>query len=489
MASSPATRVQTPGTQSRTNCCCGLNTILNLPVPPGDKSDGAAVNVSGLQGVKTIELSGTYVGSYWIYGSHDGNLFFPVANFDSGGGSQTVRKTLEVAANFMKVHREAPQSGLVTVNIAARATVPCSTSQGGSNNFFNLATLQPGTTGPQAPLDLFTLVAATGLDVSNVACSGAFTGQIAIESSLDGTNFSPVGSFYSTQAQRGSGTGQLMFDPLVVNQIIRYLRVNILPSTVITGPTSFTVGGPQNCACIPGCTLNLHPNIAGTQGLWQFQGNLLDSSANGYNLFQNDTGPVFGPLGCIQGAILEQNTGFQTSLIANVPNLAIAGDLTIEFLIVPSNGTPYEGNFCECLGSGAHPDAYEWSYILPHNGFNGHVYFSSPGGSGGQMAPPDLYQAPLTAVHHLTLRRTAGPGGIGGIVEIFDDGILQAGTRAFNNPIIDAGNYHFVVGGYNFGVPYTPPMATLRVLNYARSNANILADSNWCLLGIGPPPP
>jgi len=235
------------------SCCCGLNTIVNLPVPSGDKSDGLAVNVSGLQGRKTIEISGAYAGSYWVFGSHDGNLFFPVANFDSGGGSQTVRKTLDVAANFMKVHREASQSGVVTVNVAARATVACATSgQGGTNNFFSLATLVPGTSGPQAPLDLFTLVATTGLDVSSVACSGAFVGQISIEGSLDGTNFSPVGSFSSSQAQKGSQPGQMMFDPVVVGQIIRFIRVNILQGTVITGPTSLTLGGPQNCDCASG---------------------------------------------------------------------------------------------------------------------------------------------------------------------------------------------------------------------------------------------
>lgn len=232
------------------NCCCGLNTIVNLPVPSGDKGDGPAVNVSGLQGRKTLEVSGAYAGAYWVFGSHDGNLFFPVANFNSGGGSQSVRKTLDVAANFLKVHREAPQSGLVTINVAGRATVPCATSgQGGTNNFFSLAALVPGMSGPQAPLDLFTLVAATGLDVSSVACGGSFTGQISIEGSLDGANLSPVGSFLSSQAQRSSQPGQSAFDPVVVNQIIRFLRVNVLPGTVIAGPTSLTLGGPQNCDC------------------------------------------------------------------------------------------------------------------------------------------------------------------------------------------------------------------------------------------------
>lgn len=231
-------------------CCCGLNTILNLPAPATDQTSGAAVDVSGLQGIKTIEVSGNYSGIYSILASHDGNLYFPVAYFNSGGGAQTIRTTVEVVAHFIKVQRNAAQSGTMTFNLAARATVACATSgQGGLNDFLSLAALVPGNTGPQPALDLFTLVAATGMDISNVACSGSFIGQISIESSLDGINFSPLGGFLSSQTQRGSNPGQLMFDPLIVNQVIRYIRVNVLPSTIITGPTSLTIGGPQNCAC------------------------------------------------------------------------------------------------------------------------------------------------------------------------------------------------------------------------------------------------
>lgn len=231
-------------------CCCGLNTIVNLPANIADKSDGVAVDVSGLQGRKTIEISGSYSGTYSILGSHDGNLFFPVASFGSGAGTQTVRKTLEVVAHFLKVHREAAQSGRVTVNVAARATVACATNgQGGANNFFTLATLPMGASGPQAALDLFTLVAATGIDVSSVACAGAFRGQISVEGSLDGINFSPLAGFLSSQAQRGSSAAQVMFDPVVVEEVVRFVRANVLQGTVVTGPTSLTIGGPQNCDC------------------------------------------------------------------------------------------------------------------------------------------------------------------------------------------------------------------------------------------------
>ena len=71
-------------------CCCGLNTILPLNVPGGDKTDGTALDVSGLQGRQTLELAGSYTGAYSVLGSHDGSLYFPVAYFDSGASTQTV---------------------------------------------------------------------------------------------------------------------------------------------------------------------------------------------------------------------------------------------------------------------------------------------------------------------------------------------------------------------------------------------------------------
>jgi hypothetical protein len=104
------------------------------------------------------------------------------------------------------------------------------------------------------------------MDVSNVACGGSFTGQISVEGSLDGVNFSPLGGFLSSQAQRGSGPEQSMFDPIVVGQVIRYIRANVLPSTVISTPTSLTMGGPQNCTCPSGGCAPVGLHTDGTQG-------------------------------------------------------------------------------------------------------------------------------------------------------------------------------------------------------------------------------
>jgi hypothetical protein len=234
------------------DCCCGENTIINLPVPPADKGNGVAVDASGLQAKKTIELSGSYRGSYSIMGSHDGSLFFPVANFDSGAGAQSVRRTVEVVVSLLMVHREAPSSDLVTVNVAGRAPIICVPSHGQTlkpNQFLTLATLGFGSSGPQPATNLFMSVPFTGLDTPNVACGGSFTGQISVEGSLDGVNFSPLGSFLSSQAQRGESPGQSIFDPLMIDDVVMFIRANVLPGTIVTGPTSLTLGGHQNCDC------------------------------------------------------------------------------------------------------------------------------------------------------------------------------------------------------------------------------------------------
>jgi hypothetical protein len=238
------------------DCCCGENTIINLPVPVADKGNGDAVDASGLQAKKTIELSGSYDGSYSILASHDGNLFFPVAYFDSGAGAQSVRRTVEVVVSLLMVHREAPISDLVTVNVAGRAAIVCVPTLGQTlkpNQFLTLATLPPGASGPQPAIDLFIAphfsLPYMGLDTPNVACGGSFTGQISVEGSLDGRNFSPLGGFLSSQTQPGASPGQLIFDPLMINDVVRFVRVNVLPGTIVTGPTSLTLGGHQNCDC------------------------------------------------------------------------------------------------------------------------------------------------------------------------------------------------------------------------------------------------
>ncbi len=53
------------------------NAIIPLVVPGIDNTVGPATDVSTLAGTVSIEISGTYRGSYTILGSQDGVLFVP----------------------------------------------------------------------------------------------------------------------------------------------------------------------------------------------------------------------------------------------------------------------------------------------------------------------------------------------------------------------------------------------------------------------------
>lgn len=241
-------------------CCCGLNQIASLTVPTSISSDGAPLDVSGLVADKTVELCGKYNGTYTIMGSHDGNLYVPLLTFDSGSGAQTVKQAVSAVMKFMKVRRNATNNdpSVVTVNIAARAAENCAKSgSAGANQFIALASLGAGLgQGPQPAIDLWTLVAATGLDEFNVACGGDFSGTLAFEGSLDGVNFSPVGEDASGASVGGFTLGTKTntlgvtpaMPPLLVNEIVRFVRINNL-GAVVRGPVSVTIGGKQNCDC------------------------------------------------------------------------------------------------------------------------------------------------------------------------------------------------------------------------------------------------
>jgi len=240
-------------------CCCGLNQISTLGVPSAITDVGPALDVSGLVADKTIELCGSYSGVYTIQGSHDGNLYVPVANFNSGSSSQTVRQSISTVMKFLRVSRSATNNTPVSVNIAARAATNCAKSGSvGANQFISLATIGAGTSqGPLPSVDLWTLVAATGLDEFNVACGGDFDGTLALEASLDGTNFAPVGEDASGNLIGGFVLGKRTntlaivpaMPPLLVNEIVRYVRINVSANTTIRGPVSVTIGGKQNCTC------------------------------------------------------------------------------------------------------------------------------------------------------------------------------------------------------------------------------------------------
>jgi len=223
----------------------GINVIIPLNVPVSDGADGGATDVSGVVGLKSVELSGVFEGTYTILGSHNGVNYVPLVVFQGGGDfKQTIafsphmsaqaggpfNEPMGIIARFVKVRRRSPDGGVVIVVGAGSAIAV--------NQFVALATIAAGAAaGPMAAVDLFALVLPTGFFQGFSAfCDGGFSGNIVLEGSLNGANFAPLGAF----AKGGSATLGPS-PPVVIDQIVRYIRVDV--KAAVTETTVVTLGG------------------------------------------------------------------------------------------------------------------------------------------------------------------------------------------------------------------------------------------------------
>lgn len=212
----------------------GLNQLINVTVPPSNGL-GPSVDVSTMTAGKTIEITGNYRGRVVLLGSHDGTSFVPIAIFDSGAGAQAYKQTISITARFVKVDRQTISDVALTMAITSQTTT--------LNNFIGLAALGPAANGPQASVDLWTVVAPTGLNVGfTVFGIGSLAGSAVLEGSSDNSSFNPIGSFESSPLRLDS----LSFTPFVSPSNVRFIRVNI--SGKIRSSLTITIGGEQNVA-------------------------------------------------------------------------------------------------------------------------------------------------------------------------------------------------------------------------------------------------
>jgi hypothetical protein len=211
-----------------------LNQIVSLTVPSGNGL-GAATNVATMTGNKSVEVFGTYVGRIVLLGSHDGVTYVPLAIFDSGAGIQAYKKFLSTVVQFLRVRRETSSGGSLTMVVSSETSA--------LNNFISVASLNTLSTGIQPSIDLWTLVPATGLNKDfSIFAKGDLAGSVIIEGSSDNITFNPLGIFTANSSK----TGVLEFSPLIVPDVVRYLRVQV--SGRILSSFTVTLGGEQNTA-------------------------------------------------------------------------------------------------------------------------------------------------------------------------------------------------------------------------------------------------
>ena len=117
----------------------------------------------------------------------------------------------------------------------------------GTNNFVALATINPGDSGPQASVDLWALVPTTGFAPDwSIICVGDFSGSVVIEASLNGVDFNPVASF---DLGNNQSSASFEMSPIIVEDIVRYVRTRVGGNCLIRGPIYITLGGSVACDC------------------------------------------------------------------------------------------------------------------------------------------------------------------------------------------------------------------------------------------------
>jgi hypothetical protein len=159
----------------------------------------------------------------------------------------------------------------------------------GINNFITFPTVTPGTTGPQASVDLVGLVPTTGLDDAlTFLMQGSFMGALAIEGSVDGAAWSVLDQFTSDDVD---GTANEIFSPLYVDKVtVRFLRLDVMG--IVHSNVIVSVAGQSNCNCASGSATGLTGPV-GPQGATGAAGSV---GATGPAGNAGATGPV-GPQG------------------------------------------------------------------------------------------------------------------------------------------------------------------------------------------------
>lgn len=246
--------------------------------------------------------------------------------------------------------------------------------------------------------------------------------------------------------------------------------------------------------------MNILPNIAGTVANWPMQGSLADTSGNGLNLITlgwGTPGTLNAPGGteayatldtCLQGFAFD---GATKLLAAFSPLFQINGPMTIQFLLKFGGDTGGNQVLGCCVdptrfgggGGTAHSVlgnlyTYFWS-----NDIHGRTVYYTDEGHGGANYSWLNGMTPLVA-HSYAFRRAAT-----GVLTMWVDGVQRAydpanGTiTAASNSIV--GNERFYVGGcdstFNDTLTMGAVMAGYRVVNYARTDAQILADANFAM--------
>lgn len=268
--------------------------------------------------------------------------------------------------------------------------------------------------------------------------------------------------------------------------------------------------------------MNLHPRINGTVGLWQLQSDLKDSSGNGLDAVSVagttnlPTAPnAFAALGnknsgtfvadpCLVG--LPMTGSSDPKLMMPFSTLFhLTGPMTVEWLMMQTatfetaymacadpagrlggNGVDRIGSLYSLWSNSGNPAVTDQNMgsNIPSStypffgGYNDHILFNWA--DVGRPAGGDFH------THHFACVRDAS-----GNWQAYRDGATAgAGVLKVGNNV-PLGTERLFIGGYELNSGGGGSFASVRLLNYARTGAQIFADANFTLGtcgGIAVPP-
>ena len=256
------------------------------------------------------------------------------------------------------------------------------------------------------------------------------------------------------------------------------------------GPGDFTTQTADRCVVVgardkPPVEAQLHNLLHNPVGLWQLNGDRLDSTSTGADLSVAVGIEQYGP-GVSPGtkaAFFNRSTRFQTVAPAPAP-LLILGDLTVELLCFPiglANDT-FGDSICHFAGidnSGLETENFLWLLRLSNSLNNPEFFWENGAGGVNNLVDTDFVVEPGRWHHFALVRISGGAGATTG--QIYMNGVKIAEGTTFNEPT-GAVNSYMKIGATTTGQSdYLGYVQSVKVIAKALTADQILAEARLTL--------
>lgn len=211
--------------------------------------------------------------------------------------------------------------------------------------------------------------------------------------------------------------------------------------------------------------IGYHPNISGTVALWQLNGTLADTSGNARDLALVSGSAVYATLDTFGTSIMgyDFHAAGNDLIAPNVSAFDLPGEMTIEFLYRTRNDI-----FATTVQTFVQYDTLGYA-----------IYYGNTGWSWADFAintafPGPVDIGPRLRLNHLAVRRQSSGGGN------FNIDLWINGVKVATLPTTSAatGGGRTRVGGFSGGANNNAMVASVRILDFARADADIVCDYN-----------